>query len=111
MFNFFLSHSSKNKELAKLIYYTSLANGLRPWYDEEFLKLGDHLEQTFEKAIWESESYLLLASKDSLESEFVRFEIETAVKRWEKDRSFKLLVVRLDDHPVSGVPKQIKYEK
>lgn len=35
-FHVFISHSSKNKEIARLAYYNAITNGLNPWFDEVF---------------------------------------------------------------------------
>lgn len=97
MYDFFLSHSSKNKELAKIIYYTSLANGLSVWYDERYLKPGNHLRESFKRGIQESAGYLLLCSQEALESEWMPVEMEMAREKKSRDPNFVLTVVLLDD--------------
>ena len=97
VFDFFLSHSSSNKELARLVFYSSWANGLSPWYDEHLLEIGDHLTNKFKKGMDKSKSYLLLASKKSLGSDFVNIEICLALDRLAKDPSFSIKVVMLED--------------
>jgi len=61
-FHVFISHSSKNKEIARFAYYNAITNGLNPWFDEALFDAGDEIQPTLEAAIAESASYLLFAS-------------------------------------------------
>jgi hypothetical protein len=56
----FISHSSKNKEIARLTYYNAIANGLSPWFDESIFKVGDEMLNTLKTAVEDSAAYLLL---------------------------------------------------
>lgn len=96
-FDVFISHSSRNKEIARLIYYNGIANGLRPWFDEPLFSVGDEMLPTLEAAIQESTAYLLFASEQALDSNWVQHEMRFAELRKEKDPGFKLIVVKLDD--------------
>lgn len=96
-FDVFISHSSRNKEIARLIYYNGIANGLRPWFDESLFAVGDEMLPTLEAAIQESTAYLLFASEQALDSTWVQHEMRFAELRKEKDPGFKLIVVNLDD--------------
>ena len=111
MYDFFLSHSSKNKELAKIIYYTSLANGLSVWYDERYLKPGNHLRESIKRGIQESAGYLLLCSQEALESKWVPVEIELAKDKKSRDPNFVLTVVLLDDSQPPEWLMKYKYIK
>ncbi len=62
-FDVFISHSSNNKEVARLTYYNGIANGLRPWFDESMFAVGDKMLSTLESAIQDSAAYLLFASQ------------------------------------------------
>jgi hypothetical protein len=96
-FDVFISHSSKNKEIARLTYYNGIANGLRPWFDESLFAVGDAMLPTLEAAIQDSAAYLLFASEQALGSNWVQQEMRFAEARKEKDPGFKLIVVKLDD--------------
>ena len=99
-FHVFISHSSKNKELARLAYYNAITNGLNPWFDEALFEAGDEMLPTLEKAIADSEAYLLFASQEALSSQWVQLEMNIAAERKKGDPTFRLLVVKLDDHHV-----------
>jgi hypothetical protein len=99
-FDFFISHSSATKELARLIYYTGISNGLSLWYDEGVLELGDVLEAEIERGINSSASYLLLHSEPASRSPWVKKEMELAERRFDEDPTFRLRVVKLDQEPL-----------
>lgn len=58
---------------------------------------GDEMLPTLEAAIADSASYLLFASQEALNSEWVQLEMNTAAERKKCDPTFRLLVVKLDD--------------
>lgn len=99
-FDFFLSHSSENKELARFIYHNAIFNGLSVWYDESLLSGGDHLTEKLKSGIEQSNGYLLLFSQTADTSRFVQFEMEIAKKRKEANNNFRIHVVRLDTTPI-----------
>lgn len=96
-FDVFISHSSRNKEVARLTYYNCIANGLRPWFDESLFAVGNAMLPTLETAIQDSTAYLLFASEQALDSTWVQYEMRSAEAWKEKDPGFKLIVVKLDD--------------
>lgn len=107
--DFFISHSSATKELARHVYYNAIANGLSPWYDEALLSLGDQLEQELRLGIQCSKSFLLLYSKAAIEKKWVPFEMEVAESIFRNDPSFRLIAVKLDDEPLPEFWQQFLY--
>ena len=99
-FHVFISHSRKNKELARLAYYNAITNGLNPWFDEALFDAGDEMVTTLKRAIFDSEAYLLFSSQDALDSKWVQLEMTAAAERKKGDPTFRLLVVKLDDQHV-----------
>lgn len=95
-FDVFISHSSRNKEIARLTYYNGISNGLRPWFDEALFCAGDDMLPTLESAIQDSAAYLLIASAEALDSGWVQAEMESAQKRKDADPDFKIIVVKLE---------------
>jgi hypothetical protein len=108
--DFFISHSSATKELARHVYYNAIANGLSPWYDEALLSLGDQLEQELRLGIQCSKSFLLLHSKAAIEKEWVPFEMEVAESIFRNDPSFRLIAVKLDDEPLPEFWQKFLYQ-
>ena len=95
-FDVFISHSSQNKEIARLTYYNAISNSLRPWFDEAFFSAGDEMLPTLKSAISDSNTYLLFASEEALASIWVQNEMEFAEEQKVRDPNFRLLVIRLD---------------
>jgi len=95
-FDVFISHSSRNKEVARLTYYNGISSGLRPWFDEALFCAGDDMLPTLKSAIQDSAAYLLFASNLALESEWVQAEMKSAQMRKEADPDFKIIVVKLE---------------
>jgi TIR domain len=82
-FDVFISHSSRNKEIARLTYYNGISNGLRPWFDEALFQAGDEMLPTLESAIQDSAAYLLFASNEVNRPRFPRHSVavgNTAVR-------------------------------
>lgn len=98
--NFFISHSSATKELARHFYYNAVSNGLSPWYDEAFLNTGDDLENELRLGLEASRSFLLLHSKAAMEKKWVPLEMEIAEAIHSADPSFRLMAVKLDNEPL-----------
>lgn len=96
-FSFFISHSSATEEIARHLYFNSMANGLYPWYDESLLKVGDVLEEEIKSGIDNSEGFVLLHSKEAMEKEWVPKEMEIAKVKKMEDPNFKIKVIKLDD--------------
>lgn len=107
--DFFISHSSATKELARHVFYNAISNGLSPWYDEALLSLGDHLEQELRSGIQSSKSFLLLHSKAAIEKRWVPFEMAIAEEIHRQDPSFRLIAVKLDDEPLPEYWQQFLY--
>lgn len=95
-FDIFISHSSRNKEIARLAYYNGISNGLRPWFDEALFNAGDEMLPTLVSAIEDSTGYLLFASKEALASKWVQAEMKAAEARKAADSAFKILVVKFE---------------
>jgi len=97
-FDVFISHSSNNKELARLVFYNGISNGLRPWFDEALLLGGDHVKQEICRGINDSRAYLLFHSKEAMAAmSWVHFEMDVAKEKKERDSDFRIIVVKLDD--------------
>ncbi len=99
-FSFYISHSSATKEIARHLYYNSISNGLFPWYDESLLSIGDVLEREIQKGIQSSLGFVLLHSKQAMESSWVRKEMKIAKSKRMNDNNFNIFVVKLDEEPV-----------
>ena len=77
----FISYSTKDEEFAQRLYNDLQANGVRCWFAPHDMKGGKKLHQQIDWAIHFHDRLLLLLSPDSINSEWVRREIDKARKK------------------------------
>src|ERR1700745_4110007 len=100
-FDVFISHSSKNKELARFIFYNGISNGLKPWFDEALLIVGEDMKPRIRQAIANSAAYLLLHSKEAMtDRSWVPFEMQVAMEEKKHNEAFRIITIKLDDRDV-----------
>jgi hypothetical protein len=100
----FVSHSSADKQFVRRLAADLLAEGLPVWLDQWELDLGDSLVDRIHSAINSSDSFLLVISKASNESGWVREEVQAALKR-EAELGRRLLIPVLID--TSAPPSEV----
>ena len=95
----FISYSSRNQDFAERLYADLQSNGVRCWYAPEDLKIGDKFRVRIDESIWTHEKLLLILSKDSVGSQWVEKEVETAMERERQQwrDSEVLFPITLDD--------------
>ncbi|MFA4823650.1 MAG: toll/interleukin-1 receptor domain-containing protein [Methanoregula sp.] len=96
----FLCHSSKDKELVE-----NLAEKLgrsNVYYDKWNLDAGDLIPGELARGIIESKWFIIIASQNSMNSRWVKFEVNLAITQYIKNENYRIIVVRIDDckiHP------------
>jgi TIR domain len=73
------------------------AAGVRCWFAPEDLKIGDRFRDEIEDAIRMHDKLLLVLSENSVQSDWVRSEVEGALRREARENRSLLFPVRLDD--------------
>jgi len=96
-FSCFISYSNRDHEFAERLYADLQNNGVRCWFAPEDLKIGDRFRQSIDEAIHIHDRLLLILSEDSVQSNWVRDEVETGLEREDRERRTLLFPVRLDD--------------
>jgi len=91
----FISYSRKDVGLVNQLKSTLEDMGLETWIDREKIRPGDHWQDAITKALNESEIFLLVCSKDSLQSEWVRAELIAA-----QNKNKTILPIIADDTPL-----------
>jgi hypothetical protein len=92
-FDLFISYKhSSSLDLARHIYYTAIANGVRPWMDEGELTPGNHFPTRAAEGIHLSKRYFLIATPEALTSPAVIKEIDLAVEKFSLDPAFQIMI-------------------
>jgi len=107
----FLSHSKlDNERFVKLFAASLRERGVDAWYDEWELQPGDSLvDKIFEEGLKDAEAFVVVVSNNSVNSRWVKEEINAAVvKRIE--HYCKLIPVVLDGVELPQALKSTKYQ-
>jgi hypothetical protein len=93
----FISYSFHDKEFAERIYDDLRDVGIRCWLDSKDLKIGDNIGISINRAIRLTDKVLLVLSRASANSRWVRREVEFALKREAETKRTVLFPIRIDD--------------
>lgn len=93
----FISYSSKNEEFAKRLHADLQAKGVRCWLACEDMKIGNKIRSTIEESIRLHDKLLLIFSKHSVKSKWVKHEVENALDLEIEREKTVLFPVRVDD--------------
>jgi hypothetical protein len=97
LYSCFISYSSRDEDFSKRLHNDLRAAGVRCWIAAEDLKIGDRFRDEIESAIRMHDKLLLVLSDNSVQSDWVRSEVEGAFERETRERKQVLFPVRLDD--------------
>lgn len=93
----FISYSGKDGKFAERLHADLQARGVRCWFAPEDLKIGEKIRVGIDESIRVYDKLLLILSKNSIESEWVEKEVETAMERERLQKRIILFPIRLDD--------------
>jgi uncharacterized protein YjbI with pentapeptide repeats len=93
----FISYSSKDQAFAKRLYADLQNKGVRCWFASEDMKIGDRFRIQIDESIRVHEKLLLILSENSVASDWVEKEVETAMEKERESKKTVLCPVRLDD--------------
>ena len=93
----FISYSSKDQEFADMLYNDLQVNGVRCWFAPKDIRIGDKFRFIIDEAIHETEILLIVLSKNSIQSNWVEKEVETAFEKESAKMAPVLFPIRLDD--------------
>lgn len=111
----FISYSSKDEEFAKRLHADLQAKGVRCWLACEDIKIGDEFRNVIDKTIRSHDKLLLILSEHSVESEWVKDEVEQALfSERQRKKNDVLFPVRLDDAVMkinTGWPSKVHLQR
>jgi hypothetical protein len=102
----FLSHGSPDKPWVRFFAGELQACGLSYWLDEKQLLPGDSLQPTIERAIAGASAMVAFMSESSIESRWVKLEID-AVRRLPESAAVRFVPCLIGDIELSCVPADI----
>lgn len=94
----FISYSSKDEGFAECLHADIQAKGIRVWFAPHDLPIGARIRPAIDESIHIHDKLLLVLSEDSVASQWVEQEVETALaKEREQDGRIVLFPIRIDD--------------
>ncbi len=106
MNHIFISHTSKDNDFVKELREALESQGLELWVDSRRLAGGDELEPEIEKAIDEAKHFIAVLSPNTINSPWVRKEIQRAlqVKQNRKGESYRVIPLLLPGIEPTALP-------
>jgi hypothetical protein len=93
----FISYSTKDGDFVERLYADLQVKGVRCWFAPEDLKIGDLFRQRIDDAIRLHDKLLLVLSEHSVQSGWVREEVESCLERERRENRTVLFPVRVDE--------------
>jgi hypothetical protein len=104
----FISHSHRDKLIAKRIASDLEKAGHEVWIDDAEIRVGDDFFDKISEAINQVDYFLVLLSFESIKSKWVQLELEHALNRENKYSSFSVLPVMIDN---TELPKSLSHKE
>lgn len=105
----FLSHSSKDKTFIRQLAADLSRNNISVWLDEQMIKVGDSIADKISQGLAESDYFLVALSDDSVQSEWVKKELNQALLTEIEEKEVKVLPLLLSDCEIPILIKEKKY--
>jgi hypothetical protein len=105
----FLSHSSKDKAFIRQLAADLTAHGVSVWLDEQRIRVGDSIPEQVAQGLADSDYFVVAISGNSVQSEWVKKELNNALVHEVERRQVHVLPIRLDDAPIPESIRDKKY--
>lgn len=93
----FLSHSSKDKAFVRKLAADLVASGIKVWIDEQRILVGDSVPEKIAQGLAESDFFLIVVSHNSVNSAWVKKELNSALVHEIERRKVTVLPIKLDN--------------
>ena len=100
-YNYFISHSFKDKDFAERLHTELQTKGVRCWLNAKDLNIGNESSNTPHKSIQEHDILLLVLSEHSINIEWVKEKVNTAYEQERKRKWMVIVPILLDDAAMS----------
>jgi hypothetical protein len=103
----FISYSSIDEDFARKVYTDLEQMGISCWFAPEDLEIGQYIEDVIHKAIHDGEKVLLVLSEHSINSPWVKREVQTAFDLEKKSGKRILLPIKIDNAVNNSVSRWV----
>lgn len=105
----FLSHSSKDKPFIRQLAADLTSEGILVWLDEQQINVGDSINKAINQGLAESDYFVIAMSDNSVNSEWVERELNSALIDEIEEKKVKVLPIKLSDCDFPPLIKDKKY--
>ncbi|MFL5539783.1 MAG: toll/interleukin-1 receptor domain-containing protein [Longimicrobiaceae bacterium] len=105
----FLSHTAVDKPFVRKLAEVLRLWGCRVWFDEWEIEVGDSIVEKIEHGLAENDFLIVVLSRSSIESRWVRIELNAAFFRQVAEQQIKVVPVLIEDCTVPALIRDIKY--
>jgi HJR/Mrr/RecB family endonuclease len=96
----FISYSYEDKEFVEWLKDNLQGLGHEIWYDQQEIQLGDSIKQKITLGIQSSSTFIVILSNSSKNSNWVRYELNSALLLNAINKGIKILPIKIDDSEV-----------
>src|SRR5215468_2574123 len=94
-YDVFLSHATLDKPVVRELAERLRRDGIRVWFDEWSIHLGDIIPEKLERGLERSRTLILFMSKNAFASEWVTLERHTSLFRDPTNQERRFIPLRL----------------
>ena len=105
----FLSHSSKDKPFIRQLAADLTKEGILVWLDEQQINVGDSINEKVSQGLAESDYFIIAMSDNSIQSEWVKRELNSALINEIESKKVRILPIKLSDCEFPQLIKDKKY--
>jgi hypothetical protein len=93
----FISYAHQDEAFAEQLHADLQQAGVTCWFAPHDMKIGDKIRPTIDRSIHAHDKLLLILSQNSIDSDWVEKEVETAFERESQSKQLALFPIRLDE--------------
>ncbi len=98
----FISYSHEDKVFVEWLKNNLQDLGLEIWYDQQEIQLGDSIKQKISLGIQSSSAFIVILSNSSKNSNWLRYELNSALLLNAISKGIKIIPIKIDDSEVSS---------
>jgi len=95
--NVFISYSHEDKDFVEWLRHNLQEFGFDIWYDQQEIRLGDSIKNKIIEGIQSSSIFLVVLSKASSNSSWVKYELNSALISSAINKGIKIIPIKIDE--------------